>query len=141
MVIRLGMFLARVLQASLGLPLISMAQEPQIAARQTKSNINVGSRFSRIRLSATNMDMPSCSSSLYSCILGLSPGMFGLKRKIENVIWRILLLPSLSHVIWLCQPQTTHHIRGRPEAVLYIQLVRSQAWAGRTLLSSRPVSA
>ena len=56
-------FLVSVRQASAGRPLITMAQLPQMPARQTKSNCSDGSCFSRISVSAMNSVMPSASSS------------------------------------------------------------------------------
>ena len=56
--------LVSVRQASPGRPLITIAQLPQIPARQTKSNCSDGSSFSRISDSAMNSVIPSaCSSS------------------------------------------------------------------------------
>ncbi len=54
-----GRSLVSVRQASPGRPLITMAQLPQMPARQTKSNASDGSRFSRISLSAMNSVMPA----------------------------------------------------------------------------------
>ena len=56
--------LVSVRQASPGRPLITIAQLPQMPARQTKSNCSDGSSFSRISFSAMKSVMPSaCSSS------------------------------------------------------------------------------
>jgi hypothetical protein len=50
--------------ASPGRPLITIAQLPQMPARQTKSNCSEGSSFSRISFRAMKSVMPSvCSSS------------------------------------------------------------------------------
>ena len=57
-------FFVRVRQARSGLPLITIAQLPQMPARQTKSNCSDGSSFSRISLNAMKRVIPSlCSTS------------------------------------------------------------------------------
>jgi hypothetical protein len=62
-VISVGRFLVSVRHASVGRPLITIAQLPQIPARQTKSNCSEASIFSRISFSAMNSVMPSASST------------------------------------------------------------------------------
>ena len=57
-VISAGRLLVCVRQASVGRPLTTIAQLPQIPARQTKSNCSDASSFSRISLSAMNSVMP-----------------------------------------------------------------------------------
>ena len=52
-------FFVSVRQASPGRPLITIAQLPQMPARQTKSNCSDGSSLSRISLSAMKSVMPS----------------------------------------------------------------------------------
>ncbi len=71
-------FLVSVRQASVGRPLITIAQLPQMPARQTKSNCSDGSCFSRISLSAMNSVIPSASSSEYACMRGGFEGSQGL---------------------------------------------------------------
>jgi hypothetical protein len=61
-------------QASVGLRLITIAQLPQMPARQTKSNWSDASCFSRISLSAMNSVMPSASWSAYDCMCGTLAG-------------------------------------------------------------------
>ena len=56
-------FLVSVLHASPGRPSISIAQLPQMPARQTKSNCSDGSSFSRISLKAMNSVIPAASCS------------------------------------------------------------------------------
>ena len=57
-------FLVNVLHASPGRPSMSMAQLPQMPARQTKSNCSDGSSFSRISPSAMKSVIPAvCSTS------------------------------------------------------------------------------
>ena len=55
-------FCVSVRQASAGRPSTSIAQLPQMPARQTKSNCSDGSSFSRISVSAMNSVMPAASS-------------------------------------------------------------------------------
>ncbi len=55
-------FFVSVRQASDGRPSMTIAQLPQMPARQTKSNCSEGSCFSRMSVSAMNSVMPSASS-------------------------------------------------------------------------------
>ena len=61
-VISLPRSFVSVRQASVGRPSMTIAQLPQMPARQTKSNCSDGSCFSRISDSAMNSVMPSASS-------------------------------------------------------------------------------
>jgi hypothetical protein len=61
-----------------GRPFTTIAQLPQMPARQTKSNCSDGSCFSRISFSAMKSVIPSASSTVYGCMRGRDEGSCGL---------------------------------------------------------------
>ena len=73
-----GRSFVSVRQARPGLPLMSIAHEPQMPARQTKSNCSVGSWLSRRSFRAMKSVIESDSSSSYVCMCGTLSGSCGL---------------------------------------------------------------
>ena len=73
-----GSSLVRVLQARPGRPLMTMAQDPQIPARQQKSNWSDVSCSSRMRVRAIKRVMLSVSSRMKVSVCGTESGSIGL---------------------------------------------------------------